>query len=343
MPMTATTDRAALYRGILERPDDDVARLVYADWLEENDGSEPCGRCKGTGWRPNAPASGLLSSRPYPDFPSFATIGCPHCGGKRDHKGSGTVRNGYADRAEFIRVQLRLATVGHQRRGNEGCYCDDLLVGEPCCSVCQGWEDAVREERRLFNANLCKWEFGKVVPNAAYRVPMEADELARDELPPDAIRMVYNRGFVSTVRTTLQFWVGGPCGCAAGRETNLRQAFISLACPCSGTGRTPAHGPRIVAEQPVQEVRTERIAFDNRPDYTWFCQADDPLDQRVEPEFLPREIFELLPGNPVPYQREFAHKDYHSEAAAQSAISHALVNWARREAGLPPLREHATH
>src|SRR5215216_3273134 len=34
------TDRDALYRAILAHPDDDTPRLVYADWLQENDRPE---------------------------------------------------------------------------------------------------------------------------------------------------------------------------------------------------------------------------------------------------------------------------------------------------------------
>src|SRR6478672_11516394 len=34
------TDRDALYRGILAHPGDDTPRLVYADWLQENDHPE---------------------------------------------------------------------------------------------------------------------------------------------------------------------------------------------------------------------------------------------------------------------------------------------------------------
>src|SRR5581483_4085694 len=33
---SSMTDRDALYRAILANPDDDTARLVYADWLDEN-------------------------------------------------------------------------------------------------------------------------------------------------------------------------------------------------------------------------------------------------------------------------------------------------------------------
>jgi uncharacterized protein (TIGR02996 family) len=38
--MNLEDERAALLRGILEQPDDDTVRLVYADWLEEK-GGEP--------------------------------------------------------------------------------------------------------------------------------------------------------------------------------------------------------------------------------------------------------------------------------------------------------------
>ncbi len=35
-----TNDGDALFRALCEQPADDTARLVYADWLEENDHSE---------------------------------------------------------------------------------------------------------------------------------------------------------------------------------------------------------------------------------------------------------------------------------------------------------------
>ena len=34
------TDRDALLRGIIENPDEDAPRLVFADWLEENGEAE---------------------------------------------------------------------------------------------------------------------------------------------------------------------------------------------------------------------------------------------------------------------------------------------------------------
>lgn len=96
--MTATSDdtRAAFLRRIGENPDDDLPRLVYADWLEEREASVECGGCDGT------------SFHRYADFPDGSpnysdTAVCYRC------LGTGHVSNGYAARAELIRVQCELA------------------------------------------------------------------------------------------------------------------------------------------------------------------------------------------------------------------------------------------
>lgn len=333
--MTATTDRAALYAGILERPEDDVARLVYADWLEENDGSEPCGRCKGTGWRPNAPASGLLSSRPYPDFPSFATIGCPHCGGKRDHKGSGTVPNGNAERAEFIRVQ----------------------INRPESFELTVTRDPVEPEFVPFPAELLR-------ADAWLRTPA-ADSAFGRKIPGGLLTWRYvfgsaigtvSRGFVASVRCRLADWVGGPCEDCNGHgrhgdhsEAECKTCGGEPGSGKCGTGRTPAHGPRIVAEQPVERVEiTDAIADPIGDERCWV--KDRP--NLIGGARVPPEIFDLLEGGRLEsggneWAERFGVEDfwriYPTESAALSALSLALVNWARREAGLPPLREHATH
>ena len=225
--MTATTDRAALYAGILERPDDDVARLVYADWLEEN---------------------------------------------------------GEAERAEFIRRQIA----------------------------------------------------GENVKPSIHWFPMPAKWFT------------FSRGFASTVSCDLQSWVGGPCPCVNGHDYDSNgERTIPWCKACAGTGRTPGHGPRIVTEQPVQEVRTEAVADPIGDEWCW---VKDRPGLTGGARVLP-EVFDLLEGGRLEsggneWQDHFGVEDfwriYPTEAAAQSALSLALVNWARREAGLPPLREHAT-
>lgn len=77
-------------RAIIERPDDDLPRSVFADWLEGNAGSRPCYACS-----------------------DEVKTDCKSC------KGTGSVTNGFAERAEFIRLQIEL----HNHK-----YRDDLLL-----------------------------------------------------------------------------------------------------------------------------------------------------------------------------------------------------------------------
>lgn len=80
------TDGDALLRAVLEAPDDDAPRLIYADWLEESaTAGDPC------------PRSGT--------YPSYLPCGkpCPVC------RGENVIPDGRRERAEFIRVGCELA------------------------------------------------------------------------------------------------------------------------------------------------------------------------------------------------------------------------------------------
>lgn len=91
------SDEAALLRGILEAPGDDAPRLVYADWLEERAGEVAC-------------PSGCRLLHGEHRRKVYQAVGpdsrwevCDRC------HGTGRIPNGYAERAEFIRVQCELA------------------------------------------------------------------------------------------------------------------------------------------------------------------------------------------------------------------------------------------
>jgi uncharacterized protein (TIGR02996 family) len=83
-----TSDGDNLLRAILDAPEDDAPRLVYADWLDEHAGPVACDYCGGRDQCPKG--DGTFDEHWH----------CPRCDGKS---------NGYAERAEFIRVQCRLA------------------------------------------------------------------------------------------------------------------------------------------------------------------------------------------------------------------------------------------
>lgn len=93
-------DGPALLRAILEAPADDAPRLVYADWLEENAGGIECPRCHGQG---TVGVSFLYKKGDPLAVEHKVPHGCTDCGG------TGRIPNGFAERAEFIRVQIELA------------------------------------------------------------------------------------------------------------------------------------------------------------------------------------------------------------------------------------------
>ena len=256
--MTATTDRAALYRGILERPDDDVARLVYADWLEEN---------------------------------------------------------GEAERAEFIRLQVEVDPWNHTWPPMTFERKDTLR----------------RREHDLFDSFKTQWFDERA---AIYYLPHEAE--GAEGQYPGLTRAIVSKGFISSVHTTLQSWVGGPCdwcrgtGEVATYDNDGGWSNHSRCEECKGKRRTPAHGPRIVAEQPVERVEVTDadsciVGYgDGMPDDYRFGVSIPVLSDASLP--WPEKMFGT---------REEA-VEYLDD------LSDRLVNWARREVGLPPLREHAT-
>lgn len=153
---TTDSDLLALHAAILSEPDEDTVRLEYADRLDELDGSVPCGavgrhhgdRCDG----------GRIQS-PNAQF----TQDCPTC------RGTGSVPNGYADRAEFVRVQVELA---HE---NEIPWRYSCTVRDPLR----------RREGELHAANWHSWW------------PREWD----------AIKPVYRRGFVEEIGCCSADWL----------------------------------------------------------------------------------------------------------------------------------------
>lgn len=97
--LDSSEDWQALLRTIIAYPDDNLPRLVAADWLDENVGHVPCDFLRdgdidfpctgGQVWDQIQYESGIWGS---------GWRDCPKC------KGAGHVPNGFAERAEFIRT-----------------------------------------------------------------------------------------------------------------------------------------------------------------------------------------------------------------------------------------------
>lgn len=106
-------------RAIAASPEDLDTRLIFADWLEENERTEICPQCKGKGW--------IVRQDRSTKSDDGKTV-CRDCMGKR------TTENGFVQRAELIRVQCELArhfpTTKPKALGSEDRYARWRSLGE---------------------------------------------------------------------------------------------------------------------------------------------------------------------------------------------------------------------
>lgn len=93
------TEEEGLIAGIIAAPADDLPRLVYADWLGERKGTEPCTRCFEFGSR-------RVIKNPHPRRNSSAVVICPTC------SGSGFAPDAVAVREAFIRSSVAVGELG---------------------------------------------------------------------------------------------------------------------------------------------------------------------------------------------------------------------------------------
>lgn len=126
--MNATDEQRALLAAIRANPEEDTPRLAYADWLQENAGTEavrcpecspyandPCPQCCGSG----ITCSGCRGSKTFP--PGYrperdpgsgrhegAWTNCKTCNNVGGTPGTVTRRDSREARAELIRAQIRL-------------------------------------------------------------------------------------------------------------------------------------------------------------------------------------------------------------------------------------------
>jgi uncharacterized protein (TIGR02996 family) len=122
-----TDTEQALLAAIAAQPGEDTPRLMLADYLDENAGRVECPTCKGKG-------DGVM----YADslWPGERCRAC---------KGTGTVPDEPADRAELIRVQVELVKwleVDYNRIGDlqrrQSALIEKHPEWRPACPVCEG-------------------------------------------------------------------------------------------------------------------------------------------------------------------------------------------------------------
>ena len=215
----------------------------------------------------------------------------------------------FAERAEFIRVQVELA----RRRASGDGYRLEL----------------VNRELELFAAHGADW-FG---PTGCLTPPNDRERAAGGTF------CVVRRGFVSHVTCTLAAFVGGPCGC------NRRGDFVydglgSLHCPvCRGSGTTTGIAAALFAAHPVTGVTLtdrEPTPIHHSGGYRPPSWHNDPDWQN--PGYIPTDLYDAVrrlnlhhiegPGPVLSFE---------DEATALSALSRACVLYGRSLAGLSDL------
>lgn len=339
-------DERALVRGIIANPADFTARLVFADWLQEN--AEPlqtCPKCKG--------ARCVRQ-------PRGVAIECDRC------DCTGTVSDGRAERAELIRVQCELARLPnlfHKSASLDGCPCGG-------CELLRRSEELLTDDRRREWARVpcpvCKGNPSRGLGFKCRACQNTGDAMMHAEYPGhDGTATAtphFHRGFVERVEVPALAWVleqvAAKCKmCRGAGWCECPESGLDADCPqCHGTGtdstrtewRVTEWAKAVAGTHPV----TEFVIGDREPrrhyymqgeiGADWLLDADTPAD---EGSVIPQPIYDRIASD-LMYMREkgFSRGQWEqSREAALSALAIAAADvvreavlkmWAREQVGV---------
>lgn len=329
------TDRDAFIASILAHPHDTRLRLVFADWLDDNNGLVVCPECKGWGTteRPKPGPPPKIEERIGPDerVQRFAVLPpidtrelirrpppCPCCDGARK------VPNGYAEWAEFIRVQVEVSRREAVERSQRMILFDDAEFNDLLAREQELWMDGpFRTLREQWQASFHR------------KAVILPQDLGSGD-PTPAPWLIVRDGFPSEWRGPLADWYGVRCEhcCGLGQHPRGLEDPIQWCLVCNKTGRIHAGGPEIVGRWPITQVtvtdqqaypalRSERVA--------WF-HSDVPTGSERRIQDLPNEVFNALVGWDNRGGDESQVKWYATRAKANDALSDALLHIARTRA-----------
>ena len=232
------TTREGLMAAILAAPDDDLPRLVFADWLEENGEA---------------------------DHAEFIRVQCEI----ETHKPEAVnyVRNGRYKREDAVRLDWRLVAL-HDREmqllwakhhkydsANWELWCHAEAReedGTPCCANGRGGMSVTPHG----SIGLGEGSNSCVVPFSFTEAGPPYDSHGRQ------VVQYFRRGFVSEIRCTFAGWRGGVCRRCGGRGVESvyeRGEYgpnrYQQTCPdCHRDGTKTGIGPAIVRSHPVTRV-----------------------------------------------------------------------------------------
>lgn len=229
---------------------------------------------------------------------------CPECGGSEQDNtgekwcsrcgGTGVASDGRADRAEFIRVQI---AIEETKRRAMWVPTEPMLERHPIESL-----------QMLFQVNNHDRE-SKLDALRRRATEMQSTPGCRwwGDYGPGGEYVVteWTRGFASSVAMTLASF--------------------------------ERHAEAIFRLQPVETVRLtdkSRFRYDGSNLRVWYRESGDPLETHAEQSRLPDHVFDALGSFVEGGHREGRWKTYDGDAAANAALSAALVLIGRTRAGL---------
>lgn len=324
--MPATDTGSLMLRAILADPACDTARLVYADFLEDNGEPE-----RAEFIRVQCELAGLVV-RPVAHV--YVGKGDP-CGpvaveGCLGSDPTGVVPGAVVDwTAEFVgsaepgRVTGvgTVSSLGQDRHGLRVTI--RPLVG--CRQDAERGQLAAlrRRERDVWKTPEAGGWFGD---ECYVTIGRSVLERAGDGRKPSGL---IRRGFVSEVRCDFATLFGGRCRQCHGakrvpvdRPNGLlrRTPDVSRVCPeCAGTGRTPGFAAALFARHPVTAVTLSDVTA------VTYASENGWLVGWPRDTLIVTDVSNACAGG------------HPTSESALAAVSAAVVAWGRREAGLPPL------
>lgn len=289
---------------IYDDPDDDALRLICADWFAENEQvvETPCPRCSQYVNDLNNPFGAQLGYHPERDPASGRHEGgwtnCKNCnGGGTSHRPGYVLQsNGFADRAEFIRLQCRIAAI------------------EATCSC----------------GRCVKRRGGGQHTNGPCVIDQERDDLPDGRSKQAFLRMRHNKLMIRSGKSFVPQSGVDFCVKQEGEPYTVAASLISMHALDTGYSFSRGfaekvslpleawklHGPYIVRQTPIREVVLTDATFCLRG--TGTQEWDMWLEGR---QFLPDRMVEIIRSY-MPWQ---------TERAARDGCSAAAIQWAREQ------------
>lgn len=295
------TTREGLMAATLAAPDDDIPRLVFADWLEENGEA---------------------------DRAEFIRVQCEI--EKHKPETVNYVRNGRYKREDAVRLDWRLVAL-HDREmqllwakhheydsANWELWCHAEAReedGTPCCANGRGGMSVTPHG----SIGLGEGSNSCVVPFSFTEAGPPYDSHGRQ------VVQYFRRGFVSEIRCTFDGWCGERCLTCGGGGHDPYRVYESNrgTCPeCNGTGLTTGIGPAVVRSHPVKLV----VLTDREPEsdsFGWWWNWNGHGMASSLPDAIWHRVSSIH-ENGVRVGTLYATREL-----AVAALSAALIQWAK--------------